>query len=225
MPDARCRVRTRNGDEGLMNPSYCILDIFGDSFYMQKRNLKKNTYYHIYNRGNTKERLFFCEKDFERFGKTIARYLQEFPCIRIHVWSFLPNHFHFLLSEVEPGLEPKPSPDLEKMSNKTSPDSGSAISDFMRKIQQAYAMYFNSRYKELVKKGKKGPVFEGNFKAKEITDEEYLAQVSYYIRHNAVKHGIVEDIREWTWAGATVSEDFPGIDYVGLDTEFDPGFE
>lgn len=176
---------------------------------MQKRNLKKDTYYHIYNRGNTKERLFFCEKDFERFGKTIARYLQEFPCIRIYVWCFLPNHFHFLVSErsSKPGLESK------------------EISIFMHRIQLAYAMYFNSKYKELVKQGKKGPVFEGNFRSKEITDEEYLAQVAYYIRHNAVKHEIVEDVRDWVWAGATPTEDFPIMEYVELDPEFDPGFE
>jgi len=186
---------------------------------------QKETYYHVYNRGCNKQQLFFSEKDFERFGNTIIRYKEEYKYIQIHVWCFLPNHFHFLLSERETGLEPKPSPDLNRARNTSSPDSGSAISDFMRKIQQAYAMYFNSKYKESVKQGKKGPVFEGRFKAKEITDEKYLAQVAYYIRHNAVKHGIVEDIRDWAWAGATETADFPAMEYVKLDPEFDPGFE
>lgn len=117
---------------------------------MSKRNFKKDTYYHIYNRGNNKECLFFCEQDLKRFGDTMTRYLGDFPQIKIHVWAFLPNHFHLLLDES--GLEDR---------------EAEYISSFMRKIQQAYAMYFNSRYSVSVKQGRKAPVFEGNFKSLE----------------------------------------------------------
>ncbi len=179
---------------------------------------QKKTFYHIYNRGCNKQRLFFCEEDFLRFSKVIQRYLYDYPFIKIHVWSFLPNHFHFLISEKETGLEKKEEKDKTGL-------CGSSIPDFMRKIQVSYAMYFNSKYKELVKQGKKSPVFEGRFKAKEIIGEDYLAQVAYYIRHNALKHGIVDNVRDWEWAGATESSDFPAMEYVGLASEFDPGFE
>lgn len=184
---------------------------------MSKRFLKKNTYYHIYNRGCNKQRLFFCEKDFGRYWNTIQRYLEKFPHIRIHVWCILPNHFHFLLSEVgeeESGL-------------KSGLESAAAdqISDFMRKIQQSYAMYFNAKYADSIKQGRKAPVFEGNFKDKIITDEEYLARVAYYIRHNALKHGLVDDSKDWPWAGSTESEDFIAMDYTGIDAEFDSGFD
>ncbi len=197
----------------------------------RKSKLKSETYYHVYNRGNTKERLFFSEYDFERFGNTIIRYLNEFPRIQIHVWSFLPNHFHFLLSEKAPSpdLKPTPSPDLHEDSCKTSPDSrqeeSTQISHFMRKIQQSYAMFYNSRYGDTIKQGHKAPVFEGRFRAKEITDDDYLAKVAYYIRHNAIKHDIVDDISDWPWAGVTVTPDFPELDYGGLDPAFDAGFE
>jgi nitrate reductase assembly molybdenum cofactor insertion protein NarJ len=130
-----------------------------------------------------------------------------------------------LISEEEAALKPG----LEKSVLQDKPGlelpAAEQISHFMNRVQQAYAMYFNAKYVELVKQGKKAPVFEGRFKAKEITDQDYLAQVSYYIRHNAVKHGVVENVEEWPWAGSTEREGFPAMDYTGMDAEFDPGFE
>lgn len=192
-------------------------------FFMQKRNFKKDAYYHIYNRGCNKQRLFFCEKDFGRYWNTILRYLEKFPHIRIHVWNLLPNHFHFLLSEVADSKNPRNSSSNSKSSN--SEEEAEEISKFMQKIQQAYARFFTIKHGDSVNQGKKAPVFEGRFKDKIITDEEYLAQVAYYIRHNAVKHGIVEKVEDWPWAGSTESEDFPAMDYTGIDDEFDPGFD
>jgi REP element-mobilizing transposase RayT len=95
----------------------------------------------------------------------------------------------------------------------------------MRQIQGAYAMYFNAKYGNEIKKGNKQPVFEGRFKAKEITDEDYLAQVAYYVRHNAVKHEIVEEVKYWVWAGSTSTEGFPVQEYTGVNSAFDPSFE
>jgi putative transposase len=178
---------------------------------------QKETYYHIYNRGCNKQRLFFSEKDLERFGKIIIRYKEKYKDINIHVWSFLPNHFHFLLSEkseIETGLDNKK-------------EKAQQISNFMRQIQGAYAMYFKARREQEVSRS---PVFDGRFKAKEITDEAYLAQVAYYVRYNAVKHGIVENARDWVWAGVTPTAGTDRdlsllINDMDVDPEFDPGFE
>ena len=183
-----------------------------------KRELKKDTYYHIYNRGNTKRKIFFNETDYTRFGNTITRYLQDFPNIRIHVWSFLPNHFHLLVSE---------STNSTTTRNTQSSYSKDAeeISKFMQKIQQAYARYLAVKYGENLAKSCKSPLFEGRFKAKVITDDDYLAQVAFYIRNNALKHGLVDDTKDWAWAGATEYPGFPSLDYGELDPNFDPGFE
>ncbi len=179
---------------------------------MQKRNFKKGIYYHIYNRGCNKQRLFFCDQDLIRFGDTIKRYLLKFPTIKIYVWCFLPNHFHFLLSE-------------DISSSNLEAGEASQISKFMQKIQQSYAMYFNRKYGDSVKKGQKAPIFEGRFNSKEIISENYLQKVAYYIRYNALKHEIVENVEEWVWAGGTSTNEFPIIEAIGLDPEFDPGFE
>ena len=145
----------------------------------RKIPLLENTFYHVFNRGFNEQTLFFEEKDYERFTQTIERYLDEVKTVEIGSFSILPNHFHLLL---------------------TSSESGLKISEFMRKIQQAYAMYFNKKYGDKVKSGLKFPVFEGRFKAKIIEDEEYLHTVSTYIELNAIKHELVSDIKDWPYS-------------------------
>ena len=83
-----------------------------------------------------------------------------------------------------------------------SDKSGLEISAFMRKLQQAYAMYFKTKYKALnpdLKLIQIPQLFEWRFKAKLIDDEDYLNKVATYIALNPIKHWIVENIEDWEW--------------------------
>jgi putative transposase len=178
---------------------------------MPRRTLAKGKFYHIYNRGHEKQQLFFKQKDYEKFYNNIARYREKYPDIQIVSWSLLPNHFHFLVFE------------KQNLSNPGSENGEPGfISEFMNRIQQSYATFFNTKYRESVKQGKKGPVFEGRFKAKIVEDEDYLLQLQRYIEWNAVKHDLVDKPEEWGYTSF-----IPGsIDFepeVGL--EFNPHFE
>lgn len=93
------------------------------------------------------------------------------------------------------------------------------ISNFMRKLQVSYSMYFNARYSDSVKKGLKSPVFEGRFKAKEVLDEAYLTQLVTYIEYNAVKHELVEVIEDWPYTSWEKSRRF------SLEEDFFADFE
>ena len=137
-------------------------------------------YYHVYNRWYDKGLLFHDRSDFKRFYDTIIRYNKEYRDIKILSYCFLPNHFHFIITS----------------------ESGLGISDFMRKIQQWYAMYYRSRYKNVLNPDSynlKGPLFEWRFKAKHIDSDEYLAQCIAYVNYNPLKHDIVQDIAEYLW--------------------------
>ncbi len=92
----------------------------------------------------------------------------------------------------------------------------------MRKFQQAYAVFFHAKYRESVKKGKKGPVFEGNFKAKVVEDDDYLLKLKQYIEWNAVKHQIVDKPEEWEYSSYTPKK-YEAPLFEGL--EFNPYFE
>ena len=45
-----------------------------------------------------------------------------------------------------------------------------------------------------------GPLFERPFKRILIENESYLKYLVYYIHHNLVKRGFVEDMLEYTWS-------------------------
>lgn len=61
-------------------------------------------------------------------------------------------------------------------------------------------MFFNAKYRETKKKGKKLPMFEGRFQARVIEKDLYLDQVKNYIEYNPVKHGLVDDPAEWVYS-------------------------
>ncbi len=56
-------------------------------------------YYHIYNRGNNKENIFFELKNYEYFLKKFCYYLEKY--VDIYAYCLMPNHFHFLIQVKE----------------------------------------------------------------------------------------------------------------------------
>lgn len=53
------------------------------------------TFYHIYNRGNNRHKIFFQEKNYLYFLDKIRKHL--LPHIHILAWCLMPNHFHLLV--------------------------------------------------------------------------------------------------------------------------------
>lgn len=135
-------------------------------------------FYHVYNRGNDKKRIFSDSHDYERFmkllficngrkpivyksvrGATLDEIDRGEELVDIGAYCLMPNHFHLLLHE--------------KQEN--------GLTDFMRKLNTAYAMYFNRRHKRT------GSLFEGTFRAEHADTDEYLQYLFAYIHLNPVK--------------------------------------
>lgn len=70
----------------------------------------------------------------------------------------MPNHFHFLLQQTS---EP-------------------SVTFFMNALQLGHAKFFNTKYERV------GPLYQGRFKAKSVTSDEYLLQLSAYIHRNPI---------------------------------------
>ena len=143
---------------------------------VRKVLLETNNIYHIYNRWFEKQFIFRFEKDYERFIKTMKKYNDIYNWIKIYSYCLLPNHFHMIVSSSKSGLE---------------------ISDFMRKIQQSYAMYFKTTSSPDLKT--RWQLFEWRFKSKLIKEEEYLVKCLAYVNFNPLKHNIVDDINNYKW--------------------------
>lgn len=158
----------------------------------RKTILATNEIYHIYNRGVEKRPIFIDKRDYSRFI-AITNYYRFANCpmrfsyfkllsyeekdnlfkklekesdklVEIFSFCFMPNHIHFLLKQLA--------------------DKG--ISKFMAKITNAFSHYFNIRH------NRKGYLFQGNFGASRIEDDEQFIHVSRYIHLNPVTSFIIE---------------------------------
>ncbi len=158
---------------------------------LRSENLLPDEFYHIYNRGNSKSKIFLDKEDYERFIKILYICNSENKFVfresllkkKIDAWDFergeslvdigawvlMPNHFHILL------ISSSHRQGLWQIEDKNS------ISIFMQKVSTAYVMYFNKKY------NRTGSLFEGKFKSKHINKENYLQYLFAYIHLNPVK--------------------------------------
>lgn len=115
-------------------------------------------YYHIYNRGNRKQKIFLNNKDYQRYLDRLKEYKDKHH-VSILAYCLMPNHIHLLVRQNGP--EP--------------------ISNFIQKLHTAYSMYFNKKYEQV------GHIFQDRFKAKIVGKDEYLMHLSRYIHLNPKK--------------------------------------
>lgn len=135
------------------------------------RNYKRNTYYHVFNRGNRKQLVFYKEGDYQFFIDKMSEYLKFFN-IRIDAYCLMPNHFHLLIYS---GKRPE------------------EISLFMHRFMTSFCMYENNS-KNLV-----GRTFQGVYKVREIEDDEDFRSIVNYLRNNPIKEGFVEKAEYYKW--------------------------
>jgi len=136
-------------------------------------------FYHIYNRGNSKQKIFTDKEDYNRFislmyacnsinnfriyslNKSESPYDFERTTTLVDIGAYvlMPNHFHILITQTENG----------------------DISRFLQKLSTAYVMYYNKKYRRT------GSLFEGKFKSKHLDSDQYLKYIYSYIHLNPIK--------------------------------------
>ena len=158
---------------------------------MRKIQFANDQFYHIYNRGVDKRKIFLAEKDYFRF----IHDLFEFNDTK----AVLNANFRFTKSQRAENYggpasivvlrEPKRRlvdiisfclmPNHFHFILKQLSDGG--IAKFMQKIGTAYAMYFNQKHK------RSGVLFQGRFRAILIDKDEYFLPLSGYIHSNPIE--------------------------------------
>lgn len=155
---------------------------------MNVEPLVEGNYYHIFNRGNNGDDLFYEKENYIHFLRLYEKYIE--PVTETFAWCLLKNHFHILVyikKQDEINL------DLLTYSTVVEPKSVNASKQFSN-LFNAYTQAINKRY------GRTGSLFEKNFKRKHITNEKYLQNLIFYIHNNPVKHGFVNKIFEYPWS-------------------------
>lgn len=155
-----------------------------------KNSLKiqlSNAFYHVYNRGVEKRKIFLDKQDYAVFLSYLKTYLEPkneeklgdifsslnsswkekdraqkelklknyFSDLELVCYSLMPNHFHFLVKQINP-----------------------VLNLFMNSLGTRYGMYFNRKYK------RNGGLFQDVYKAVLVESEEQLLHLSRYIHLN-----------------------------------------
>ncbi len=140
----------------------------------------ENQLYHIYNRGNNRENIFFDDENYLFFLSKFNYYLKD--KVTVYAYCLMPNHFHFLLkvNECKTHLEMTKELDLndkEKLSQ---------VEKSFRDFFISYAKSINKSY------SRTGSLFQYKFKRKPIIDESHLINIVAYIHLNPVRAGLVK---------------------------------
>jgi len=153
---------------------------------MNREPFAEGEYYHIYNQGIDKRDITSDSYDLNRLIQSLVEFNTEDPIGSIFENSFQkgkdksdkgkdknskrlidivcycinPNHLHLLVRAVT--------------------DNG--IPNFMHRFFTGYTKYFNQKYK------RRGALFQGTYKSKHVTDNNYLLHLSAYVNFNDRVH-------------------------------------
>ena len=148
--------------------------------------IEAGCYYHIFNRGINRERLFSEEEHYYKFLELCSIHL--IHQIDVLSYCLLPNHFHFLLHILDPLSA------VLKLDTQSEKNITKNLSLPLSHLFNAYAQWFNR------KNGRTGGLFQRLFRRKRITSEEYLKQVIYYIHRNPMHHDLVQHPTGWLFS-------------------------
>jgi len=182
-------------------------------------DIKSGNFYHIYNRGNNSQKVFFNRDNYLFFLRKIKKHI--FPFASIVSWCLMPNHFHLVVFVLHDEVELK-NDNLIEQNNKTiktqtlNQSLGVLLSSYTRAIHNQEKM--------------SGSLFQKRTKAKPIVDEikiepaywntafgtqinisegkSYLETCIEYIHQNPVYSGLVKNAKEWEFSSYR--------DFVGL---------
>ena len=144
--------------------------------------------YHVVNRGNQRNKIFFSPSHYELFLEKLAEFSEQFG-VRTRCYCIMSNHFHLYLQTRDGNL-----------------------SRFMQSLLTSFCYSLNRL------RGKSGHIFQGRFKCHLVEDEAYSLVVSRYIHLNPVRTGeaveLAVDVKrrmldsfKWSSFGAYIGEE------------------
>ena len=133
-------------------------------------NFEQGRYYHVYNRGNNCQTIFYHRENYLYFLRLVRHYLVD-EHISILAYCLMPNHYHFLVE-----------------------CNGGSLSGAMQLLSLTYTKGINKRFNRV------GSLFQGRFKAILVDSDEYLVHLVRYIHLNPVKADLVKSASEWEFS-------------------------
>ena len=173
-----------------LTPNYSHLS------HMRNTTFFNSGFFHVYNRGVDGREIFVDDADRWRFlnsitkintiglraankmGGTFFGMNADQSYVKIHAFTFMPNHYHFIIEQlIEYG-----------------------ISLFMGRLSNSFTRFFNCRH------DRSGRLFENPFQAIQINDERYLTHLMRYIHLNPLSiykpNWKLDGVNDWKDANA-----------------------
>ncbi|MBN2100318.1 transposase [Candidatus Dojkabacteria bacterium] len=130
----------------------------------------QNAYYHVYDRGNRKNRIFNFPTDNKFFIQKL-REIERMTSVEVVSYCLMDNHYHLVLKQ---GIGPQ-------------------ISKFMQRVKTSYSQYYNTRYRLV------GHTFQGRYNTRLIKGISGLHNIIHYVIDNPVKAQYVSNPFYYKW--------------------------
>ena len=160
-------------------------------------HLLQDEFYHIYNRGNNKQLIFFNDNNYLFFLKKVREQIS--PCADIICYCLMPNHFHLIIRANEKSV-------TERKSFGGKP---------MQELAYRIGILLSS-YSQAINKQNEttGSLFQQKTKAKILSEtiegkkESYLENCFFYVHNNPFRAGLVKNLDDWPYSSY--------LDYIKL---------
>ena len=140
----------------------------------------EGSFYHIYNRGNDKQNIFFQERNYAFFLQKVEKYISSNA--DLIAWCLMPNHFHFLVH-------------ANSSSTKIIKEKPIAINALTEGIRLLLSSYTKAIQKQ---ESLTGNLFQQKTKFKCV--DEYLTSAFHYIHQNPLRANLVDRLEDWRWS-------------------------
>ena len=127
--------------------------------------------YHILNRGNARQKVFYNDSDYQAFIHLLAKAKKRHP-LQILAFCLMPNHFHMCVITAQVD----------------------GISRFMQWLLTSHVRRVHAIHKT------SGHIWQGRFKSFPIQIDTHLLKVMRYIEANPMRAKLVRPSQDWPWS-------------------------
>jgi putative transposase len=143
-----------------------------------------NEQFHIYNRGNNKQRIFFSRANYDFFLGKISKYIC--PHCDLLSYCLMPNHFHLHIRANQKSLRGRSVNGQRK----------SALSEGIRLALSSYAQAINRQNHTT------GSLFQQNTRIKSLLTRNHTYDLTcfHYIHQNPLASHLVRKMEDWHYS-------------------------
>jgi REP element-mobilizing transposase RayT len=160
--------------------------------------------YHIYNRANNQDILFYNAQSYKTFLEKLAFYLGDY--LDLYAYCLMPNHFH-LLARIKTAEEITVSFQKDLLAKGTSSKrflawlNGEAELSIDEMITERFRSFFISYAKSFsLYTKRRGALFMRPFKRLLVDSDVYFSRLVYYIHANPAHHKVMIDFQHYEWS-------------------------